>query len=312
MSVNAYNQQYQQWLAQNQAQGNQLTQGMGALLQDVQANNQSQQLQFQQGQGLFAQNQDLLGQIPGMIQGTANQTSGQLEQQAGQTLQTGQQGYDDLSALYERNRTDLLGTLGDSVADFERARDEYRDMSAQTTSAMLSGMQNDIRTRMDQLGSGIGPDGNVMSPAEVQAARHQMQSDWQSQRYQVASQVMEQQNQVRANLQQAVGQARLGAAGTQAGFDASGLGTMAAASQQRLQARDMANNLYAHSASIRNGAQILSIDRQMAGMQFGAQLAQQFPYSPTSMFDVFLSMQQLQQSGAQRRTPFALPQQFQA
>lgn len=69
----------------------------------------------------------------------------------------------------------------------------------------------------------------------------------------------------------------------------------------------MANNLYSQASTIRNGAQILAIDRQLAGMQNGAALAKEFPYSPTSMFDVFLQMMQLQAAGAQKRSGFNFP-----
>lgn len=316
-----YNRNYQQWLGQR-SQNSQFVQGQRALLTDVANNEASQQLQFEQGQGLFQQNQALTGQVDQRILGTAEQTAGQLDQIAGQTAQMGGQALNDFNQMYDRNRADLMGSLGEAnamadsgVGEFERARTDYQDMSAQTVSAMLGGMAQDIDSRMKQLQGGLGPGGEQMTPEMVADMTHQMKSQWAGQRYQVATQLLAQQNEVMAKLSQDVGQAKLGAAGirsgnaqTQAGFDTAGQAQLLDAHQQRISTQGMANDLYAMSANIRNGAQVLAIDRQLQGMQFGAQLAKEFPYSPTSMFDVFLNMMQLQQAGAGRRPGFSMPQ----
>lgn len=315
--TNAYNRMYQQWLAQNQGP-TQFQQGAQALMQDVANNNASQNLMFQQGQGLFNQTMGLVGQMDDRFVGTANQLGGMLEGQADKTSQMGQGALDGWQKMYDRNRGDLMGQIGasnqmadQSVMDFEAARDGYKDMAAQNVSAMLGGMANDIGTQMQQIQSGVGPGGEMLTPDQIQEQMAAMKSNWQQQRYGIATQLLNQQNETMATLQQAVGQARLGAsqlragnAGTLGQFDTAGGGQYLQAHEQRLQAQDMSNNLYALSASMKNGAQMLSIDHQLNGMQFASQLARDFPYSPTSMFDVYLNLMGLEQAGAMKKNGY--------
>lgn len=318
--IQNYNRRYQEWLSQR-GQNNQLNQGINLLMQDAAANNQSQELQFQQGQGLLNQTMGLVGQMDQRFVAPAEQAAGQIDALAGQVGQQAGQSVEAWQDLYNRNRSDLMGELNAAndmadagVGSFQDARDEYQDMSAQTVSAMLGGMSQDIQSRMQQVQSGLGPDGNMMTPEQIQETQTAMRNQWAGQRYQVATQLLSQQNEVMSRLTQDIGQAQMSAAGvrsgnagTQAQFDATGQGQFIEAHNQRLAAQNMSADMYALSNNIRSGGQMMSIDRQLQGMQFGAQLAREFPYSPTSMFDLFINMSQLQQSGAGRRQGFQFP-----
>lgn len=319
--IGQYNKQYNKWLNQNRGP-NQFQQGQAALLQDVANNNYSQNLQFQQGQQLYGQAQGAIAQAQGMV-GVAEGLGNQLEGHAAQTAALGGQAVEGFNAMYGENREDLMSQLGASnsmgdaaVASFQEAKAGYRDMAAQNVSAMLGGMGNDLQTQMQSIQSGMNPDGSMMTPEQQAEQMASLKQTWNQQRYGVATQLLNQQNETMAKLTQDIGTAQLQAGGlrgqnasTFAGFAGQSQGQFVDASNQRLMAQDMANNLYSMSANMKNGAQMLSIDRQLAGMQMAAQMARDFPYSPTSMFDVYLNLMQLQASGAGNKAGFKFPKQ---
>ncbi len=312
-----YNELYSNWLnQQQQAQGpNLMQQFMGALGQDVNAQNQSNQMQFQGGQGIQAQNAALMGGLQQNLVDPAMANAQQVAQM-GQGMQ--QLGNDQTAAwreLYDRNRGDLQSALGAAnaqsdraVQDFEQARAGYKDMSAQSASAMIGGMASDLRSRQTDLQNQLSVAeamGDQAGAAMAQQGLYQMKQEWGAQRQQIATQMNVEQNQVMARLTQDIGQARMSSAGLRGQnaavmgqFDNAGQGQLLQSHHQQMQAHQTAADLQQWSANFQAQTQLAAIDRQMQGMNFSAQLLQQFPYSPVSMVDVILAGASMQRAGA--------------
>lgn len=321
--LNAYNQQMQQW---RQGQANQPTamnQFLAALGQDMNNINYGNQQQYQMGQQLMGQVGAATGQIPGMLQ-QAQAGANQVNQYGQQIAQGGDDALKDWRELYDRNRGEYTDALGDanaladqSVASFQQARDQYKDMSAQSVSAMLGGTAANLQNQQKDLE-------NQMSMAEAtgdqvgaSAAREQlyrMKQEWGAQRQGLATQMLSEQNQMYTRLTQDIGQAQATAAGLKASnaaqlgsFDSAGQAQLLSAHQDKMRGKQMAADLASWSANFMAQTQMAAIDKQFMGAQLSGQLMQQFPYNPASMVDAIMAAIQAQKGGVGKMKPFNFP-----
>ncbi len=317
---------YNQMNLQQRGGPNMMQQFLAALGQDTQQGNLSQQMQFQGGQNLMGQNNALMA---GMQQNLVNpaMANAQAVQQMGQGMQ--QLGNDQVAQwreLYDRNRGDLQDSLGEAndlanqgVQDFVDAKAGYKDMAAQNVSAMIGGMGQDLNNRQRDLQNQMmqaEATGDQMGVAMAQQGLQSLKSEWGAQRQQLATQMLNEQNQTMARLTQDIGQARMSSAGLHssnaaqmAGFDSAGQGQLLQAHGQQMQAHQLAADLATWSTNFQAQVQMAAIDKQMNGMQFSAQMLQQFPWSPVSMVDVMLSAAMASEAGMNKKTGFKFPKQ---
>lgn len=328
--INQYNKQYNRWLQQQQmAQPPSLMQQfMVGLGQDVNNQNLSNQMQFQGGQALQGQMAGLLGGMQQNLINPAMQNAQAVQQMGAQMQQLGNDQVTGWRELYDRNRGDLLNSLGaanaqadQAVSDFEAARAGYKDMSAQTVSAMVGGMASDIANRQRDMQNQLMQAqtmGDQAGAAMAQEGLYRMKQEWGAQRQQLATQVLSEQNQVMARLTQDIGNARMQSAGMKASnaaiqgqFDNAGQGQLLQAHQAQMQAHQIAADLSMWSANHQAQIQLSALDKQMQGLMFSGQLLQQFPYSPVSMVDIIMAGATMQQAGAQNKPGLQFPKQGQ-
>ena len=209
--------------------------------------------------------------------------------------------------------------LGDAaVADYKNGLIGYRDMSAQSMSAVASGIRRNFYTSMQQIRSGITPDGRSLSATEQMAATEQL-------RFQANQQVQEQITPLQSHFNDTMMQLRgqlaglmkgnadlrlqgaglrgnlagqrlqgvnteLGGAQIKAGAESQSLDMVSRAQEGVRQMYQLGATLRQAGAQIATGVTLQALQLEMNGQTALANVMMQNPRSVVSYFQSFLAL----------------------
>lgn len=179
----------------------------GAVFGDMQNQQGIMEEQFRrlnQGMGQF---QGAVEQGADRLRGIAEQQRQTLGGEAERVQQLGQQGYDE----FVRFRDQQIGAVGKdieraneqaagAVESFEKTMGQYQDRTALQASNLAVGLGRQVQNTMQQIASGINPDGTQMTNAERAAIQMTMQRDVAEQTSMGVNQIYSQFNETMASM----------------------------------------------------------------------------------------------------------------
>lgn len=264
---------------------------------------QAQGLGLQQVGDVTTRVNDLFGQVSGNIDQFQKNVRGQAAR-----------GIADVNA--DVNSSYKLGD--NAVAGFENAIRNFQDRSAQDAASTASGIRRSMQSAMNEIRSGVNPDGTPMTPAEKQAAILNLQRTVGDQVDQTVTGYFSDYNKARAALEQNLASLRMNNAGlrqsgadiklraTQTGLQAEQLAlageqlraqTGLQGNEQIIEAQkgqremmDLSSNLMTFMASMKESSLMNALNLEMQGRTTMAQLVQQNPRSVVSWFQGLLAL----------------------
>lgn len=271
----------------------------GAAVSDFQRAEQARQQELAQYQGLLANimgGMQGAGQMVGDARQFGQQNMGLLDQQAGRMREAAGQGqqYFDLarsqmeSSLGEaRRRMDQgLGTLRQSRAGFDAGR---RD----DTAAQVMGIQQQYQNQLDAVNrrDDLTEEQKGLMRGEIQQGMRQQSASLAAQADARARDTMLALDQNIAQMEGMAGM-QLGQFGIGVGQTLGQLGAQQAALSQQMEQQigSFYTNMSQFNSSLIQGAQANALQYMLNGNQLAANIIQQQPLGPLSIFDTLLRM----------------------
>ena len=218
----------------------------------------------------------LLGQVPGVIQGTAAQQAQGLRDQASGFAESFEEEAKAARDAYKETLATRQGEIEDAIAGFEKTT------QAEMSAAAL-GVDRSTQSMMNQINSGINPDGTMMTPAQKQAATAQATFQNAQMRQAALAPMVTQ-------FERDMLGAEMQGAQMKAGLDQQGF----AADQSTLQAMQVAASFeasaYESAAAMENAAATQATQFLLTGQQNMYEMYKTNPYAPVALFDTLAAI----------------------
>tara|TARA_R100000664_G_C2759104_1_gene148550 strand:- start:5849 stop:7015 length:1167 start_codon:yes stop_codon:yes gene_type:complete len=248
----------------------------GAALGDYQNLIDAEQFNRERAQGQIDQFGNLLQQVPGVIQGTAAQQAQGLRDQASGFAESLEEEARSARDAYRETLTAREAEIDESI---ERLRDEQSNQA----SSMALGVDRSTQSMMNQINSGINPDGTMMTPAQKQAATAQATFQNKQMRQSALEGVLGQMatEMFGAEIQ-----------GTQMkmGLDQAGFGADQSVAQAMEIGQQYMASAYQNAAAMESAAATQATQFLLTGQQNMYEMYKTNPYAPVALFDTLAAI----------------------
>ena len=221
--------------------------------------------------------QGLLTQVPQQIQGTAATQAGMVRDQASEARE---------------NIISEMNTARDEYkTNLDAAVDEFDKTTQMEMSAASAGIDRSTKAAVNQINSGMNPDGTQMTPQQQQAARQELAFQNRSQRQSALAPMV-------GVYEQSMLGAKMSAEGAKFGADT-------AASQTAMNAYNMEAQANQFAATLEQTAAVQATQYLVTGQQQMYEMVSANPYSPVALFDSLAAIYAIQSN--EPTSPFERP-----
>ena len=224
----------------------------------------------------IAQMGQLLSQVPGVIQGTAAQQAQGLRDQA---TQFGEQFRDEAREArdqFQQRLDERAAEVDDAIKDFEKTT------QAEMSAAAL-GVDRSTQGMMNQINSGLNPDGTMMTPAQRESARAQVSFQNAQMRQSALAPMVTQ-------FERDMLSAEMQASQTKAGLDQAGFSADQSVLQAMQTAASFEASAYESAAAMENAAATQATQFLLTGQQNMYEMFKTNPYAPVALFDTMAAI----------------------